>query len=45
MHSQPLLEQLHESFEARYENIRLSKPPPSGDLRLEEVRKSVYFFS
>lgn len=46
MHGQPLLQQLHEGFKRDYPNIQsFPDPPPTGALRLEDVRKSTYFFS
>jgi len=45
MHSQPLLEQLHKHFKERYPTISFRDPPKSGSLRLEDVRRSTYFFS
>ena len=45
MHSQPLLQQLYESFQRQYPDITFREPPSSGTLRLEEVKRSQYFFS
>ena len=50
LHSQPLLEQVLDSFRQRYPEVawddapKLQLPKP-GDLDLEQVRKSTYFFA
>eukprot|EP00003_Mantamonas_plastica_P007200 TRINITY_DN16020_c0_g1_i1.p1 TRINITY_DN16020_c0_g1~~TRINITY_DN16020_c0_g1_i1.p1 ORF type:complete len:167 (-),score=39.89 TRINITY_DN16020_c0_g1_i1:19-519(-) len=44
LHSQPLLEDLLESFKARYPHLEFPELPEVGDLDLELVRESDYFF-
>jgi hypothetical protein len=45
LHSEPLLEQLYESFRRQYPEVVFREPPRPGTLRLEEVRDSTYFFA
>lgn len=45
LHSRPLLQELYDSFKAKYPDVNFREPPPLGDLRLEDVRFSPYFFS
>jgi DNA-directed RNA polymerase len=45
LHSEPLLENLHESLQARFAQAKLPPIPLKGKLNLEEVKKSIYFFS
>ncbi len=45
LHGEPLLEQLYESFRRQYPEVVFREPPKRGSLRLEDVRRSVYFFS
>lgn len=44
LYSLPLLEQLKESFELRYPDITFPDLPERGDLDLEEVKRSKFFF-
>ena len=45
LHSEPLLQQLYESFRREYPEVVFREPPRPGTLRLEDVRRSPYFFS
>jgi len=45
LHSQPLIDKLEENFKSRYPNEKFPKRPPSGELDLNDVRHSTYFFS
>ncbi len=47
LHSEPLLELLYEELKEKYPEIALELPlpPPQGEMDLEQVRDSVYFFS
>jgi DNA-directed RNA polymerase len=45
LHSEPLLQQLYESFRRDYPEVVFREPPRPGMLRLEDVRRSPYFFS
>eukprot|EP00461_Guttulinopsis_vulgaris_P002282 UN02283 len=45
LYSQPILEDLRESFVLRYPTAEFPPLPERGDLDLEEVRKSSYFFN
>ena len=45
LHSQPLLEDLHENLTSRYPHEQFPKVPQRGDFDLNEVKKSTYFFS
>ena len=47
LHSEPLLEQLYEELKEKYPELahEIPPPPPPGDMDLEQVRDSVYFFS
>lgn len=45
LHGEPLLEQLYESFRRQYPEVVFREPPKRGSLRLEDVRRSTYFFS
>lgn len=45
LHSRDLLAELREGFYLRYGNIKFDKLPPRGDLDLNVVRDSPYFFS
>ena len=44
LYSQPLLEELKESFELRYPDIIFPDVPEKGDLDLNEVKQSQFFF-
>lgn len=44
LYSQPLLEQLKESWEMRYPDLNFPDLPERGDLQLTEVRDAPYFF-
>lgn len=44
LYSQPLLEELKETFELRYPDIIFPDLPQRGDLDLEEVKRAPYFF-
>ena len=45
LHSQPLLEDLEASFKARHPTLEFPAMPERGELDIEKVRESVYFFS
>jgi hypothetical protein len=45
LHREPLLEQLYDSFRRQYPEVVFREPPRRGSLKLEEVRRSTYFFS
>lgn len=45
LHSQPLLENLKESFEMRYPHLTFRDVPKKGKLDLKSVNESTYFFS
>jgi DNA-directed RNA polymerase len=45
LHSQPLLENLKESFVTRFPQIDFPEIPARGEFRLENVKKSLYFFA
>ena len=45
LHSQSLLEDLEASFKTRHPNIRIPPLPERGDLDIDKVKDSVYFFS
>ena len=45
LHSEPLLQQLFESFRREYPEVVFREPPRPGTLVLEDVRRSPYFFS
>jgi DNA-directed RNA polymerase len=45
LHSQPILENLKKSFERRFPQITFPDIPERGTFDLENVRKSVFFFS
>ena len=45
LHSRPLLEELRDSFVERYPECEFEDLPPVGDLDLNLVRDSLYFFS
>jgi DNA-directed RNA polymerase len=45
LYSQPILEDLHESFVLRYPTAEFPPIPEKGDLDLEEVKSSPYFFN
>lgn len=45
LHDQPLLENLRSSFEIRYPHLTFPPVPNKGNLDLNEVKKSTYFFS
>lgn len=44
LYSQPLLEELKQSFELRYPDINFPDLPEKGDLELSEVKKATFFF-
>lgn len=44
LYSQPLLEELKESFELRYPDIEFPDLPEKGTLPLDEVKESKFFF-
>ena len=44
MHSEPVLEELRNSFQMRFPSIKFPEVPPRGDLKLKDVLKSKYFF-
>lgn len=44
LYSQPILEDLKQSWEMRYPGIEFPDLPRKGDLDLEEVKKAKYFF-
>lgn len=44
LYSQPLLEELKQSFELRYPDITFPDLPEKGDLELSEVKKATFFF-
>lgn len=45
LHSQPLLEELLASFQEQHPGVEFPPLPPRGDLDLEGVKDSTYFFS
>ncbi|KAK9814262.1 hypothetical protein WJX72_003057 [[Myrmecia] bisecta] len=45
LHEQPLLEQLKDEFHERYPAVFIPPIPPKGELDLQEVLKSDYFFN
>jgi len=45
LHSSPLLEELLQSFQAKYPHIDFPPVPEKGELDLKEIKKSDYFFS
>jgi DNA-directed RNA polymerase len=47
VHKEPLLENLYNEFRANYPDVadEFPRPPAPGDLDLDVVRDSVYFFS
>ena len=45
LHSKPLLEDLEASFKARHPTLEFPPMPKRGDLDIEKVRESIYFFS
>jgi len=45
LYSQPILENLREDFITRYPNINFPEIPDRGELNLELVRQSAYFFN
>ena len=45
LHGSPLTATLNENFESRYPHEKFPKIPAQGNLNLEEVKKSTYFFS
>lgn len=45
LHSQPLLEELHESLTIRYPDAQFDDVPEPGSLDLDEVKSSEYFFN
>jgi DNA-directed RNA polymerase len=45
LYSLPLLEQLRDSLRLRFPGLDIPELPGYGDLDLEEVRDSPYFFS
>ena len=45
LHGAPLLQQLYDSFRRDYPEVVFKEPPRPGSLRLEDVKRSTYFFS
>ena len=45
LYSGPILEDLYESLKMRYPTIQFPPIPPRGTLKLEDVKKSKYFFN
>jgi DNA-directed RNA polymerase len=45
MHKQPLLQDLRESVAVRFQHLDFAPVPPLGQLDLDEVLKSTYFFN
>jgi len=45
LHSQPLLETLLKNFKLSYPELKFSEIPNRGELELNDVLKSTYFFS
>jgi DNA-directed RNA polymerase len=47
VHSEPLLENLYHEMRETYPDVadEFPKPPPPGDLDLNVIKDSVYFFS
>eukprot|EP01114_Cavostelium_apophysatum_P008261 TRINITY_DN2062_c0_g1_i1.p1 TRINITY_DN2062_c0_g1~~TRINITY_DN2062_c0_g1_i1.p1 ORF type:complete len:1073 (-),score=287.97 TRINITY_DN2062_c0_g1_i1:71-3289(-) len=45
LHKEPILERLKEFFETEYPNVVLPEVPERGDLDLEKVKASPYFFN
>lgn len=45
LYSGPILEDLYESLQMRYPTIQFPPIPPRGTLKLEDVKKSKYFFN
>lgn len=44
LHSEPLLQQLLQHFKRTYPEVAFPAVPPRGQLDLEQVRHSPYFF-
>jgi len=45
LHSQPLLEELKESFERRFPGVVFPPIPERGSFELKNVKDSIYFFA
>ena len=45
LHSQPLLEMLHEELQDKYPDLDFPPVPATGDLDIRAVEDSKYFFS
>jgi DNA-directed RNA polymerase len=45
LHSQPLLETLLKNFKLSYPELKFPEIPNRGELELNDVLKSTYFFS
>ena len=45
MHRQPLLHDLRESLDVRFQHLDFDPVPPLGDLDLDHVLESTYFFN
>jgi DNA-directed RNA polymerase len=45
LHAVPLLDDLYQQWRKLYPHKDLPKPPPPGDMDIEESRKSAYLFS
>lgn len=45
LYSQPILKHLRDHFKERYPGAKLPELPQAGDLDLNEVQNSTYFFS
>ena len=44
LYTQPLLEQLRQTWQMRYPTIEFPEIPAKGDLDLNDVRSAPYFF-
>jgi len=44
VYTQPLLHDLKENLQNRFPGVEFPDVPPTGDLNLEDVKKSKYFF-
>lgn len=45
LYSQPILEQLRNSIIARHPELEIPEIPERGDLDLEQIKHSTYFFA
>ena len=45
MHRKPLLHDLRESLSVRFQHLDFAPVPPLGDLDLDNVLESTYFFN